>query len=178
MQFNFVLKINLIVAVSKNNVIGVKNNLPWILPNDMSHFKKTTTGHCVIMGRKNYLSIPKKFRPLPNRKNIILTTKSNFKANKCEIFDSLEKALDYLKLIGERNPFIIGGGKLYKYALEKNIIDIIYLTKIHANIKGDTFFPKLNFKNWNIISEKNNKKDKNHKYDYTFLILEKIKKSV
>jgi len=171
------LKINLIVAVSENNVIGVKNDLPWNLPLDMSHFKKVTSGHCVIMGRKNYLSIPEKFRPLPNRTNIILTKKSAFKADKCKVFNSLEKAIEYSQSTGEKNPFIIGGGQLYKYALKKNIVDIIYLTRIHADIKGDTFFPKLNLKNWYINSKKFNKKDENHKYDYTFLVLKKIKNS-
>lgn len=169
------MKVNLIVAVSENNVIGVKNDLPWSLPNDMSYFKKKTNGHFVIMGRKNYLSIPEKYRPLPNRTNIILTSKPNFKAEKCKVFDSLEKALEYSKLNKEKNPFIIGGGELYKYAIQKKIVDIIYLTRIHANIKGDTFFPELNLKEWNVVSEKFNKKDEKHKFDYTFLILEKIK---
>tara|TARA_B100001758_G_scaffold244151_1_gene255077 strand:+ start:688 stop:1206 length:519 start_codon:yes stop_codon:yes gene_type:complete len=169
------LKVNLIVAVSENNVIGVKNDLPWSLPNDMNYFKTKTNGHSVIMGRKNYLSIPEKYRPLPNRTNIILTRNPNFKAEKCKVFDSLEKALEYSKLNIEKNPFIIGGGELYKYAIQKKIVDIIYLTRIHANIKGDTFFPELNLKEWDIVSEKFNQKDEKHKFDYTFLILKKIK---
>jgi dihydrofolate reductase len=169
------LKVNLIVAASENNVIGVKNDLPWNLPKDMNFFKTKTSGHCVIMGRKNYLSIPEKFRPLPNRTNIILTKNTNFKAEKCEIFNSLEKALNYCKEIGDENPFIIGGGQLYKFAIENKIVDIIYLTRIHANIDGDTFFPKLNLNEWEIISEKFNKKDSRHKFDYTFLKF--IKKS-
>ena len=171
------MKVNLIVAVSENNVIGVKNDLPWDLPNDMNYFKTKTSGHCVIMGRKNYLSIPEKYRPLPNRTNIILTSNPNFKAEKCKVFNSLEKALDYSKLNKEENPFIIGGGELYKYAIQKKIVDIIYLTRIHANIKGDTFFPKLNMNEWDVISEKFNQKDVTHKFDYTFLILKKIKNS-
>ncbi len=170
------MKVNLIVAVSENNVIGAQNDLPWSLPNDMSYFKNKTNSHCVIMGRKNYLSIPEKFRPLPNRKNIILTKNKNFKADQCEIFNSLEKALEYSEEMGENNPFIIGGGELYKYAISKNLVDIIYLTRIHGIINGDTFFPELNLKKWNIKSEKFNKKDSRHKYDYTFFVLEKIKK--
>ena len=169
------MKVNLIVAVSENNVIGVKNDLPWNLPNDMNYFKKKTSGHCVIMGRKNYLSIPEKYRPLPNRTNIILTKNLNFKAEQCKVCNSLEKALEYSKLNGEKNPFIIGGGKLYKYAIQKKIVDIVYLTRIHANIKGDTFFPKLDLKEWEIVSKKFYKKDSKHKFDYTFLILKKIK---
>ncbi len=177
MQFSFILKINLIVAVSENNVIGFKNDLPWSLPNDMNYFKKHTTGHCVIMGRKNYLSIPDKFRPLPNRTNIVLTKQPDFQAKQCEVFNSLEKALEYSKLVNDKNPFIIGGGELYKYAINNNMVDIIYLTKIHAHIEGDIFFPTLNLKDWRIISQEFNQKDKAHKYDYTFLVLEKIKDS-
>lgn len=167
------MKVNLIVAVSENNVIGVKNDLPWNLPNDMNYFKTKTSGHCVIMGRKNYLSIPEKYRPLPNRTNIILTSNPNFKAKKCKIFDSLEKALEYSKLNKHEKPFIIGGGELYKYAIQKNIVDVIYLTRIHANIKGDTFFPKLKLEDWNIVSKKFNNKDAKHKFDYTFLTIKR-----
>ena len=167
--------ISIIVAVSSNQVIGKNNKLAWNLPYDMKYFSNITRNHTVIMGRKNWESIPKKYRPLPNRTNIILTSKPNFKAEKCKVFDSLEKALEYSKLNKEKNPFIIGGGELYKYAIQKKIVDIIYLTRIHANIKGDTFFPELNLKEWNVVSEKFNKKDEKHKFDYTFLILEKIK---
>jgi dihydrofolate reductase len=167
------LKINLIVAVSENNVIGMKNNLPWTLPNDMRYFKEKTLGHCVIMGKKNYLSIPQKFRPLPNRENIILTTKKNFNAPKCKVFNTLEKALEYTKSRNEKEIFVIGGGEVYKYALEKNLIDTIFLTRVHAKIQGDTFFPKLNKQQWNVMSEEKQQKDENHKYDYTFFVLTK-----
>ncbi len=167
------MKINLIVAASENNVIGIKNDLPWILPDDMKYFKKKTLGHSIIMGRKNYLSIPKKFRPLPNRENIILTTNKNFIAPECKIYYSLEEALDYIKSTQKKEVFIIGGGKVYKYALERNLIDTIFLTRVHANIQGDTFFPKLDLKKWKIISKEKKKKDENHKYDYTFFILQK-----
>ena len=169
------MKINLIVAVSENNVIGVKNDLPWKLPKDMNFFKEKTLGHTVIMGRKNYLSIPSKFRPLPNRENIILTTQKKFTAPKCTIFNSLEKAIKYCQDIKKDEIFIIGGGEVYKYALNKNLIDIIYLTKVHAKIKGDTFFPELNLKKWKVISEVKKMKDEKHKYDYTFFTLKKIK---
>ena len=169
------MKVNLIVAASENNVIGVENDLPWDLPNDMNYFKKKTSDHCVIMGRKNYLSIPKKYRPLPKRTNIVLTNDSTFKAEKCKVFNSLEKALKFSESIGDKNPFIIGGGELYKFAIQNKIVDVIYLTRIHANIKGDTFFPKLDLKEWKVVSKKFNKKDSQHKFDYTFFKLQKIK---
>ena len=168
------LKINLIVAASENNVIGKKNDLPWSLPNDMNYFKLKTLGHTVIMGRKNYISIPEKFRPLPNRENIILTTKKNFIAPKCKIFNSLENSIIYCQKMKKNEIFIIGGGEVYKYALEQNLIDTIYLTRVHTSLKGDTFFPKLNEKKWKIISEEKNKKDLSHKYDYSFIVLDRI----
>ena len=168
------MKINLIVAASENNVIGKKNDLPWSLPNDMNYFKLKTLGHTVIMGRKNYISIPEKFRPLPNRENIILTTKKKFIAPKCKIFNSLENSIIYCQKMKKNEIFIIGGGEVYKYALEQNLIDTIYLTRVHTTLKGDTFFPKLNEKKWKIISEQKNNKDLSHKYDYSFIVLDRI----
>ena len=89
------MKIKLIVAVSENNVIGIKNGLPWHLPDDMVFFKNTTMGGTVIMGRNNYLSIPEKFRPLKNRFNIVLTSNSSFTAKNCLILNSLESAINF-----------------------------------------------------------------------------------
>ncbi len=166
------IKVNLIVAVSENNVIGLKNDLPWNLPDDMSFFKETTLESTVIMGRKNYLSIPEKFRPLKNRKNIILTTNKSFKAKDCIIAGSLEKALAIAQK-NKRKIFIIGGGKVYEYALKNNLVDIIYLTRVHATIQGDILFPKIDLKSWYTIDEKFHQKDRNHRYAFTFLKLQK-----
>ncbi len=168
------LKIKLIVAASENNVIGVQNDLPWHLPDDMNYFKETTINSVVIMGRNNYLSIPKKYRPLKDRVNIILTKKTEFHAPNCVIANSLEKAIELAKLEKKENIFIIGGGKVYKYALDKNLVDLIYLTRIHASIEGDTFFPKINLKKWKKINSKFHKKDKKHKFSFTFLIFKKV----
>ncbi|MAQ69487.1 MAG: hypothetical protein CMD23_00125 [Flavobacteriales bacterium] len=164
----------LIVAASENNVIGVQNDLPWHLPDDMNYFKETTINSVVIMGRNNYLSIPKKYRPLKDRVNIILTKKTEFHAPNCVIANSLEKAIELAKLEKKENIFIIGGGKVYKYALDKNLVDLIYLTRIHASIEGDTFFPKINLKKWKKINSKFHKKDKKHKFSFTFLIFKKV----
>jgi len=168
------MKIKLIVATSENNVIGIKNDLPWHLPDDMNYFKKTTLNSVVIMGRNNYLSIPQKYRPLKNRVNIILTKKPNFIANKCLVASSLEKAIELAKKEKNKNIFIIGGGKVYQYALEKKLVDLIYLTRIHATIEGDTFFPEINLKKWKKIDSKFHEKDKKHKFSFTFLIFEKL----
>ena len=165
-------KIHLIVAASENNVIGVKNDLPWHLPDDMFFFKKTTINSSVIMGRNNYLSIPHKFRPLKNRVNIILTQNPSFKAQGCLIANSLENGITLARK--EKNEiFIIGGGQVYEYAIQKNLVDIIYITRVHANIQGDTFFPKINMKNWHKTSEIFHPKDKKHKYDFTYLKFER-----
>ena len=170
------LKIKLIVAASENNVIGIKNDLPWHLPNDMLFFKKQTLNSVVIMGKNNYLSIPEKFRPLKNRTNIILTRDNKFLAKDCLIANSLEAAIKLAKKQNRDNTFIIGGGMVYKYALEKNVVDIIYLTRIHATINGDTFFPKLDMKRWKKTSEKVHQKDNKHKFAFTFFTFEKILK--
>ncbi|MBF26167.1 MAG: hypothetical protein CMP49_06650 [Flavobacteriales bacterium] len=167
------MKIKLIVAASENNVIGVKNDLPWHLPNDMDFFKRMTLNTTVIMGRKNYLSIPEKFRPLKNRKNIIITKNKSFFAKDCIITNSLESAIQVGKK-EKKDIFIIGGGMVYSYAISNDLIDLIYLTRVHAKINGDTFFPEINMKQWEVINSKFHKKDKKHKYDFTFLTLKKI----
>ena len=168
------MKVSLIVAVSENNVIGKDNNLIWHLPNDMLFFKNTTIGHHVIMGRKNFESIPHKFRPLPTRVNIIITRQSNYKCEGAHTENSIEEALSFAKKNGEKEAFIIGGGEVYKLALEKDIIDKIYLTKIYHSFNGDTFFPILNNK-WKETIIKKNIADEKHAYDYDFITLEKNK---
>jgi len=166
------IKVQLIVAASENNVIGIKNNLPWHLPNDMNFFKHKTLGSSVIMGKNNYLSIPEKFRPLKDRTNIILTTNQFFHAKNCLIANSLESALDLAKK-EKKEIFIIGGGKVYEYALERNLVDIIYLTRIHAQIQGDIFFPTIDMKMWKKLEESFHEKDTQHKYSFTFFKFEK-----
>lgn len=167
------MKIKLIVAASENNIIGKENNLPWHLPDDMLFFKQKTLDSVVIMGRNNYLSIPQKYRPLPNRFNIILTNKSSFLAKDCLVLNSLEKAIETGKKM-KKDIFVIGGGQLYHYALQNNLIDIIYLTRVHSIINGDTYFPKIDKKKWDLISEEFHSKDEKHKYDFTFMKFEKI----
>src|SRR5437016_4645825 len=120
--------ISLIVAVSENNVIGRNNQLPWHLPIDMKFFKEKTMGHCVIMGRKNYDSIPLKYRPLSGRTNIVVTRNRNLKLPEVIVKHSLEEAIDYAREKKETECFIIGGGEIFKDALVR--ADKIYLTRI------------------------------------------------
>ena len=166
------MKVSLIVAVSENGVIGKDNDLIWHLPKDMKFFKDKTMGHHVIMGRKNFESIPHKFRPLPNRTNIVITRQSDYKAEDSIVVNSVEEALKVAKSNGENEAFIIGGGQIYKLALEANLIDRIYLTKIHHSFDGDTFFTELS-SDWEEIKREDCFKDDNHKYDYSFIVLEK-----
>ena len=164
--------VSLIVAISKNRVIGKDNDLIWHLPNDTKFFKKTTQGHHVIMGRKNFESIPHKFRPLPNRVNIIITRKDDYIAKDCLVVNSIDQALDIARQNGDDEPFIIGGGEIYKLALQLGVVDRIYLTEIYHSFNGDTFFPKLE-STWNEVNRVDCYKDRYHKYDYSFFIFEK-----
>jgi dihydrofolate reductase len=166
------MKVSLIVAASENGVIGKDNDLIWHLPNDMRFFKETTLNHHVIMGRKNFESIPHKYRPLPNRTNIVITRQTDYKANGSVVVNSVEAALEIAKENGDKEPFIIGGGQIYKLALEANLVDRIYLTKIHHTFDGDTFFPELNNK-WKELNKTVNKADEKHAYDYDYITLER-----
>lgn len=144
--------VSIIVAKSKNNVIGSNGSIPWSVPKDLKYFKELTEGNTVIMGRKTYESLPENKKPLPNRINIVITRDSNFKANGCIIVNSLEEAL--LKADNKNDTFIIGGGEIYKQAL--NFVDKIYITEINEEFVGDTYFPKLSDK-WDLITVEENK---------------------
>ena len=165
--------VSLIVAVSKNNVIGNNNDLIWHFPNDTKFFKDTTLGHHVIMGRKNFESIPHKYSPLPNRTNIIVTRQKKYLAKGCITVNSIEEGLNIAKKNNDSEPFIIGGGEIYKIALKKKLIDKIYLTRIHYNYNGDTYFPELGYE-WEEINRLDCKADKKHSHDYSFLTYKKI----
>jgi len=164
--------VSIIVAVSENRVIGKNNDLIWKLPNDMNFFKEKTKGHHVIMGRKNFESIPHKFRPLPQRENIIVTRQKTYSAKDSLVVNSIEEALKIAENKNEKEAFIIGGGEIYSLALKQNLVDKIYLTHIYHSFDGDTFFPKLN-NVWKEIDRKDCFIDERHKYNYSFLTFEK-----
>ena len=142
------MKVSLIVAMDKNRGIGKNNDLMWHLPNDMRFFKETTAHHLVVMGRKNYDSIPEKYRPLPNRKNIILTRNSSFEAKDCDVFNSLGDALSAYANEAEKTIFIIGGGQIYTLALEEGVVDEMFITHIDGDYDADTFFPEFDNSEW------------------------------
>lgn len=166
------MKVSLIVAVSENKVIGKDNNLVWHLPNDMKFFKDTTKNHFVIMGRRNFESIPHKYRPLPNRTNVVVSRQENLKAEGCLVVNSIEEAIELAKNAMDNEPFIIGGGQIYKYVLDNKLVDRVYLTRVHTEIEGDTFFDDLD-ENWKLVHEEYHSKDDRHPFSFTFMTFER-----
>jgi dihydrofolate reductase len=162
------MKLSLIVAVAENGVIGHNNQLIWHLPNDLKQFKRLTTGHCIIMGRKTFESIGK---PLPNRTSIIISRNSDFQVEGCITVDSLENAILEAKKIENDEAFIIGGAEIYRLALL--IIDKIYLTEVHHAYEGDTFFPVIDKTVWQETQREDFDIDEKHKVKYSFVELEK-----
>ncbi len=166
------MKISFIVAISDNNVIGKDNSLIWHLPADMKYFKEKTTGHCIITGRKNYESIPEKFRPLPNRTNMVITRQKDYYAPGALVFNSIEEALKVAESKEEQEIFIIGGAEIFKQSM--HLADKLYVTVIHHLFVGDVYFPEIDPKLWKITKQIDHKMDEKNKYDYSFLEYEKI----
>jgi dihydrofolate reductase len=156
------MTISIIVAVGKNNVIGIKNKLPWDLPADLAYFRKITKDHPVIMGRTTFKSIG---HALPDRLNIILS-KDSFQAKDCIVVSSFEEAL---KAAGNTNEiFIIGGASIYTQALP--LAQKLYLTEVQASPEGDSFF-RYDPEQWEVISKDPHKADGQNAFDYNFKVL-------
>jgi len=162
------LKLSIIVAVAENGVIGHNNQLIWRLPEDLKMFKRLTTGHPVIMGRKTFESIGK---PLPNRTSIIITQNPEFQVEGCITVHSLEDAIEAASEIEDNEAFIIGGAEIYRLSLP--FTDKIYLTEVHHAFEGDTFFPELDENIWEEVSRIDHETDEKHLYKYSFVELEK-----
>lgn len=163
--------LSLIVAVDENNLIGNKNQLPWHLPADLKYFKALTTGHPIIMGRKTFESIGK---PLPNRRNIIITRNKSFAAEGCDVFFDLTDAIKSCN--NNQECFVIGGSELFKMALP--IANRLYLTKIHHLFEGDTHFPAIKNADWKLTSEEKHNPDEKNKYSYSFLVYDAVKNKI
>ena len=157
--------ISIIVATSKNRVIGNNNSLIWKLPADLKRFKQITTGNTIVMGRKTYESIGK---PLPNRRNIIITRDTNYLVDNCEIVNSLEEAL----MLCNNDCFIIGGGEIYKQSID--IADKIYLTLVQEDFEGDTYFPEIG-KEWTKVFREDYEGDEKNEHKYSFIDYERYK---
>jgi len=163
--------ISLLVAASSNNVIGKNNQLLWHLPNDMKYFKDTSWGMPVIMGRKTFESLESK--ALNGRINIILTSHKHI-ANakgKIELVDSVETALEKARSTDCKEVFVIGGGEVFKLFFD--LADKIYMTRVDANLEGDTYFPAIDPADWLLTSSRPFPADEKHKYSYTFEIWER-----
>ena len=160
------MKVSLIVAMDSNRGIGKDNDLMWHLPADMKFFKETTTGHVVVMGRKNFESIPEKYRPLPNRENVVLTRNKDYSAPNCLVFHSIEDCIAHYSS-KEKKVFIIGGGEIYKEALELDIIEEMYITHIDDTYDADTFFPEIDPVIWYSTSILSFNKDEKNKSNFS-----------
>lgn len=155
------MTLSILVAHDKNRGIGFNNQLPWHLPNDLKHVKKLSTGNTLVMGRATYDSIGK---PLPNRKNVVLTRNKNFKAEGVEVIHDI-KEIEKL----EGHVFIFGGQSLFEMFIDK--VDDMYITVIDDTFQADTFFPSYTFEDWEIESAVEGEVDDKNKYPHTFLHL-------
>ena len=154
--------ISMIAAMGKNRVIGKDNDMMWRLPKEWKHFKETTTGHCIVMGRKN---LEAQGRALPNRTNIVLTRSNDFTHEDCVVVNSLEAALEYSREKEEEEVFICGGGEIYKLALPK--ADRIYLTVVDYEESGDVYFPDFDESKFDKKELMSCPEGENNKYAWT-----------
>ncbi len=159
--------INIIAAIGENNELGYKNNLLCYLPRDLKHFKELTSGHTVIMGSKTWESLPKK--PLPNRKNIVLTRK-NIQIDGAEVVNTKDEIFEIIKK-EEKDVFIIGGASIYELFLP--YADKLYLTKIVSNFFADVWFPTIDYEKWEVSDIEFVSKDEKNEYDIYFKTLTK-----
>ena len=156
--------LSIIVAVAKNNVIGKDNKLIWHLPEDLKRFKRLTTGHNIIMGRKTFESLG---RVLPNRKHIVLCNDAELNINdeKVKIIDDVNKLEEYIN--SDEENFVIGGASIYKLLLPKT--EKLYITKINQEFEGDVYFPEIKDNEWKIIEREKGLKDDKNLYDYEYV---------
>jgi dihydrofolate reductase len=160
------MQLSIIVAMDRNRVIGKGDTLPWHISSDLKNFKKLTMGKPIIMGRKTHESIG---QPLPGRENIILTRDETYQAEGCTVLHSLNEIFEHCKNIEE--VMVTGGSEIYQHTLKQ--ASRLYLTEVHTEIKGDTFFPEFDRSEWNELSRKGFKADEKNEFDYSFVLLER-----
>ena len=158
----------IIAAIGLRNELGKDNDLIWNLPADLKRFKRVTTGHTIVMGRKTFESIGK---PLPNRKTVIISRDENYQFDGCDVFSSLEEAINKNK---NNSLFIIGGGQIYSQAIQRNLVDRLDITLVKDTFEADVFFPEINPLKWKMISREDFTKDEKNNYDYSFLSFKKV----
>ncbi|RXT05728.1 dihydrofolate reductase [Ammoniphilus sp. CFH 90114] len=157
--------ISVIVAMSRNRVIGKDNKMPWHLPADLAYFKRVTMGHTVLMGRKTFESMGK---PLPGRNNVILTRQKDYHQEGCRVLHTIEEALREFK---DQDLFVIGGAEIIKEFLP--VVDKLYLTQIDEEFEGDTFLPEFDAGEWVEVSRTEGVIDEKNKFPHTFFVYEK-----
>lgn len=161
--------LTMIAAAAENNALGKDNDLIWHISEDLKRFKRLTTGHAIIMGRKTFESMPK---ALPNRTNIVLTKRKDYQAKGAEVVHTVEDALEFVK--EDLQPFIIGGGQIY--SLFMPLCDRIELTRVHHEFEADVYFPDIDLNEFEVIAEEYVSKTEEQPYNYTYLTYQKIKK--
>lgn len=167
------MNLAIIVAQAQNRVIGINNNLPWHLPEDLRYFKQVTMGKPIIMGRKTFESIG---RPLPGRTNIVITRDPDYAPENVKVVHSLEAAKELAESIcmidGGDEAMIIGGAQIYEQALAE--ADRLYLTQVHADVHGDAWFPEFNPGEWMEVGREDFAASGHNPYDYSFIVLQRI----
>ena len=162
------MRISLVVAMASNGVIGRDNGLPWHLPADLQHFKRITMGKPILMGRKTWESIG---RPLPGRTSIVITRDTGYTAPGCIVVHSIEDALQAAADLSDE-AMVIGGAEFYRQVLP--CTDTLYLTRIHADFEGDTFFPELDASEWREVERSDCEPDEKNPCRYSFIRLDRI----
>jgi len=161
------MQLSIIVAMDRNRVIGKGDTLPWHISSDLKNFKKITMGKPIVMGRKTHESIG---RPLPGRENIILTRDENYSSESCTVLHSMDDIFEHCKDVEE--VMITGGSEIYKLSLKQ--ATRLYLTEVHTEIEGDTFFPEFDRDKWKEVSREDHKSDEKNEFDYSFVLLERV----
>lgn len=160
--------LSIIVAVAENNAIGKDNDLIWYISDDLKRFKRLTTGHTILMGRKTYESLPN--GALPKRENVVITRDENLELAKCTMLHSIEEAIErYAK--SEEEVFVIGGGSIYEKLLP--YAHKVYLTKVHSSFEADVFFPELEEGKWEVVADEHHEKGEKNEFDFSFIDLER-----
>lgn len=161
------MSLSIVVAAAQNNVIGKGNELPWRLPDDLKRFKALTLGKPILMGRKTFESIG---RPLPGRTNIVISTQPGLRIDGCIVAGSLDAAI----MAAQPSPqiMIIGGAEIFRQALPRT--DTVHLTRVHASVPGDVFFPELAPQQWREIDIEHHEVDDRHAYAFSYIKLERI----
>jgi len=163
------MRVSAVVAASENDVIGRDGDLPWHVSSDLKLFKEITFGKPVIMGRKTWESLPKK--PLPGRRNIVITRNGDYEAEGAEVAHSVAEALALCE--GEAEVSVIGGGQVYADAMART--DRVYLTRIHMSVGGDTFLPAMPGSEWREVERREFEKGERDDAAFTFIVLDRVK---